>query len=933
MSYGVESYCIVFPMLTWNEMRDRATKFARAWKDETRETGEYQTFWNEFFDIFGIKRRSVAVYQQQVKKLDGSRGFIDLFQPGKLIAEHKSAGKDLGEAFVQAIDYAGALPEDIRPRYIIVADYAHMRLCDLEGADDKVDKYEFPLSELPKHIRHFAFIPGYEVRKYREQDPVNRKAVRLVVNLYQTLAKSNYPREHLGHLLVRLVFCFFADDAGVFPPGEPFRYYLALGGNEDGSDFGARLDSVFSTLNTPEKMRQTTLDDFLAELPYVNGGLFAEYLPVVFLNREMRHAVLEACEFNWSAVSPEIFGSMFQFVLETDPGDMRHDFGAHYTSEKNILKVIDGLFMDDLRTDLASAGKNAAKLNELWEKIGGTTLLDPACGCGNFLVVAYRELRRFELEILKRLHPHIASQVEGAGQVALPIDIRHLSKLSIERMYGIELLPFPAEIAKLSLWLADHLANKELGDYFGVPFVKLPLTEQPHIKEGNALTLDWEEIVPKEKLSYILGNPPFIGSRVMDESQKADMLAVFGKIRELGFLDYVTAWYKKAAEYVQGTRIEVGFVSTNSISQGEQVGILWEQLHKLGIRIHFAHRTFKWSNEAPGKAAVYCVIIGFAAFPPEHPRLFDYEDVKGEPHEVQAKEINPYLVPAPEQILIRNRQKPISDVPEMSFGNMPRDGGAFILNEEERTNLLAQEPATARFIRDYMGAQEFLHSEKRYCLWLVDAEPDELRKSPEVMRRVNDVKNFRAASVAASTRNMAETPTLFAQRTQPNSDYVLVPSTSSENRHYIPMGFMKKEIIASNSCHMVPGATLYHFGVLESEMHMAWVRAVCGRLESRYRYSKDIVYNNFPWPERPDAAYMKAIENAAQAVLDARAIHASATLADLYDPNTMPKDLLDAHHALDRAVDRAYGITKPFPSESARLEFLFERYQNLLKHI
>lgn len=920
-------------MLTWNEMRDRATIFAREWKDEKRETGEYQSFWNDFFDIFGIKRRSVAIYQQQVEKLGGGRGAIDLFQPGKLIAEHKSAGKDLDEAFTQAMDYAVALPEDIRPRYIIVTDYAHMRLCDLEGEGGEIEKYEFPLAELPKHIRHFAFIPGYEVRKYREQDPVNRKAVRVVVKLYQTLAKSNYPREHLGHLLVRLVFCFFADDAGVFPPGEPFKYYLALGSNEDGSDFGARLDAAFSTLNTPEDRRQTTLDNYLTEVPYVNGGLFADYLPVVFFDHEMRRAVLDACEFNWSAVSPEIFGSMFQFVLETDPGDMRHDFGAHYTSEKNILKVIDGLFMDDLRAELSAAGKNTAKLNGLREKIGRITLLDPACGCGNFLVVAYRELRRLELEILKRLHPHVATQVEGGGQTALPIDIRHLSKLSVERMYGIELLPFPAEIAKLSLWLTDHLANKELGDYFGVPFVKLPLTERPHIVKGNALATDWESVVPKENLSYILGNPPFIGSRVMDESQKADMLAVFGKMRELGFLDYVTAWYKKAADYIQSTRIQCAFVSTNSIAQGEQVGILWEALHAENIHIHFAHRTFKWSNEAPGQAAVYCVIVGFAAFPSEHPRLFDYEDIKGEPHEVQTKEINPYLVPAPEQVLIRNRQKPISDVPEMSFGNMPRDGGAFILSEDERMTLLAEEPKAEKFVRVYLGAQEFLHNEKRYCLWLVGAEPDELRNLPRVMRRVQDVKNFRAASVAASTRKMAETPTLFAQRTQPKTDFVLVPRVSSENRRYVPMGFFKASDIIADSCMSVPNATLYHFGVLESEMHMTWMRAVCGRLESRYRYSKDIVYNNFPWPKELSKEKKKAVEDAAQAVLDVRAAHPGATLADLYDPNTMPKDLLDAHHSLDHAVDRAYGITKPFPSESARLEFLFNVYEKTLKFL
>ena len=919
------------PMLTWNEIRDRATRFTHTWKDETRETGEYQTFWNEFFDIFGIKRRSVAIFQQQVEKLGGGRGFIDLFQPGKLIAEHKSAGKDLDEAFTQAIEYAVALSEDIRPRYIIVTDYAHMRLCDLEGGNDKAEKYEFPLSDLSKHIRHFAFIPGYEVRKYSEQDPVNRKAVRVVVNLYQTLAKSNYPREHLGHLLVRLVFCYFADDAGVFPPGEPFKYYLALGGNEDGSDFGARLDSVFSTLNTPEEKRQTTLDDRLAELPYVNGGLFADYLPVVFFNREMRRAVLDACEFNWSAVSPEIFGSMFQFVLEADPGDMRHDFGAHYTSEKNILKVIDGLFMDDLRVELAAAGKNKGKLNALWEKISRITLLDPACGCGNFLVVAYRELRRLELEILKRLHPEAASQVEGGGQVALPMDTRHLSKLSVERMYGIELLPFPVEIAKLSLWLADHLANKELGDYFGVPFVKLPLTEQPHIVEGNALTLGWETVVPKEKLSYILGNPPFISKQDRDENQKSDMELVFGKLKGTGELDYVTAWYEKAAKYMQNTNIKTAFVSTNSVIQGEQAGILWPELFRQGVKLFFAHRTFKWSNEAPGKAAVFCVIIGFGLNEPEHRYLFDYEDPSGEPHIIEAKNINPYLVDAPD-IVVTARRKPLSDVPPAVFGSMPNDTGQFLFEDvAEKDAFIAEEPGAAKFIRPLLSAKEYLQGGLRYCLWLKDASPEELRALPLVMRRVETVRMNREISTRAATQVLATTPYLFGEDRQPATDYILIPRVSSERRRYVPMGFFGPENIAGDTCIVIPNATPYHLGVLQSDMHMTWMRSVAGRLKSDYRYSNELVYNNFPWPEKPVVEQVKAVEESAQAVLDARAAHSSATLADLYDPNAMPKDLLDAHHALDRAVDRAYGITKPLPSESVRLEFLFEKYQELTK--
>jgi hypothetical protein len=917
-------------MLSWNEMRDRATKFARTWKDETRETGEYQTFWNEFFEIFGIKRRSVAIYQQQVEKLGGGRGFIDLFQPGKLIAEHKSAGKDLDEAFTQAIEYSAALSEDIRPRYIIVTDYAHMRLCDLEGENDKVDKYEFPLSELPKHIRHFAFIPGYEVRKYREQDPVNRKAVRLVVKLYQALAKSNYPREHLGHLLVRLVFCFFADNAGVFPPGEPFRYYLALGSDEEGGDFGARLDAVFSTLNTPEERRQTTLDNFLSELPYVNGGLFADYLPVVFFNREMRREVLDACEFNWSAVSPEIFGSMFQFVLETDPGDMRHDFGAHYTSEKNILKVIDGLFMDDLRAELSAAGKNSAKLNELWDKIARITLLDPACGCGNFLVVAYRELRRVELEILKRLHPHVASQVEEGGQTAFDLNIRNLSKLSVEKMYGIELLHFPAEIAKLSLWLTDHLANIELGDYFGKPFAKLPLTESPHIKEGNALTLDWEAVVPKETLSYILGNPPFLGKKEQSKEQKEDMDLVWGGQKGTGVLDYVTCWYKKAADFIHGTRIAVAFVSTNSVTQGEQVSVMWPLLLAQGIFIHFAHRTFRWSNEATGKAAVHCVIIGFGEFDVPQKSLFDYPDINGEAHRAQVSNINPYLVDAANVVVEATKNPRFPSVPKASYGSFALDDGLYTLSPEEKDAIVTACPKAEKFLREFVGGQELIHNEKRYCLWLADAEPDEICSCPEVSRRVDAVRNWRLLSNREATKKLADTPYLFAEIRQPKNAYIAFPTVSSENRNYIPIAILDSSVIASNQVYVIPTADTFVFGLLTSTMHNAWVRAVCGRLESRYRYSIAIVYNNFPWPENVSSEKKKTVETAAKAVLDARAAHSSATLADLYDPNAMPKDLLDAHHVLDRAVDAAYDVKKPFISEAVRLEFLFNLYQKEL---
>ncbi len=920
----------------WRDIQDKAIIFAHEWKDVKDEDKWAKAFWVRFFDVFGVRERSLGIFEERVKLLSGSDGKIDFFAPNRFLVEHKSTGKDLGSAFIQAANYMDALSEDEKPRYIIVSDFQRFRIYDLDAPPDRRE-VEFHLADLPSNVQKFAFLTDEKVQEYKEEDPINVRAVRAIGKLYDALKISHYPPDHISPLLTRLVFCFFADDTGIFNPNE-LRRYLEENTKADGSDIGAHLGQIFYVLNTPESERQDTMPDALKALPYVNGGLFKEPLPAVFGSRDIRDTLMKCVEFNWSRISPAIFGSMFQSVLNEKE---RHDLGAHYTSEENILKVINGLFLDDLKAELEAAKTNHDKLNALWERVAAITLLDPACGCGNFLVVAYRELRRIELEIIKRLYKQ-SKQID-AGHITLPmeVDIKKLSKLSVERMYGIEIEAFPAEVAKLSLWLMDHMMNVELGAYFGKPFKKLPLTEQPYVAQGNALRMDWEAVAPKAKLSYILGNPPFLGSRVMDKEQKGEMKEVFGNVREVGFLDYITAWYMKAARLLQGTDIRCAFVSTNSISQGEQVGILWEQLQKLGMRIHFAHRTFKWSNEAPGKAAVYCVIIGFAAVSPMRARLFEYEDVKGESRELLVKEINPYLVAASADVIIRNRQKPLRDVPEMSFGNMPRDGGMLLLDQAERDDLLKKEPAAEKFIRPFISAYEFLHGESRYCLWFVEAKPEEIRSMPEVMRRIEGVRMFRSMSVAASTRKMAETPYLFAQRTQPKSDYVLIPRHSSENRKYVPLGFFTRENIAADSCMTVGGATLYHFGILESEMHMIWMRAVCGRLESRYRYSKDIVYNNFPWPENPTADQKREVEEAAQAVLDARAAHPNATLADLYDPNTMPADLLKAHQRLDKAVDACYlptrgaqaGGKKNFKSEPERLEFLFSLYQQLTNPI
>ena len=606
----------------------------------------------------------------------------------RFLVDPKSKGKNLDSAFLQAANYMDALSEDEKPRYIIVSDFERFRIFDLE-APKQEREIEFALADLPSHVQKFAFLTDEKVQEYKEEDPINVRAVRAIGKLYEALKISHYASQDdadvISKLLTRLVFCFFADDTGIFNRND-LRRYLEDNTKADGSDIGAHLGQIFYVLNTPEDGRQDTMQGALKALTYVNGGLFKEPLPAVFGSRDIRDTLMKCVEFNWSRISPAIFGSMFQSVLNEKE---RHDLGAHYTSEENILKVINGLFLDEIKDELEAAKTNHEKLNALWEKIAAITILDPACGCGNFLVIAYRELRRIELEIIKKLYKDSVKKVDE-GHITLPmeVDIQKLSKLSVERMYGIEIEAFPAEIAKLSLWLMDHIMNVELGTYFGKPFRKLPLTEQPHIAQGNALSMDWEAVVPKQNLTHILGNPPFLGSRVMGKEQKEEMKGVFGNIREVGFLDYVTAWYMKAARLMQGTDIRCAFVSTNSISQGEQVGTLWEQLYKLGMHIHFAHRTFKWSNEAPGKAAVYCVIVGFAVVSPEQARLYGYEDIKGEPKELFVKEINPYLVAAPADVIIRNRQKPLCDVPEMSFGNMPRDGGMLLMNEEARNDLL-----------------------------------------------------------------------------------------------------------------------------------------------------------------------------------------------------------------------------------------------------
>ena len=906
--------------LSWNEITDRAAEFASKWQGETYEKGESQSFWSDFLAVYGIdRRRHGAFFEYAIKKGSGSQGFIDMFWPGKLLAEQKSGGKDLSKANIQAYEYLETMPDHDLPEAIVVSDFASFHFINLETNE----KTQFALGDFPKHVKLFAFLLGQTSKNIAEQDPVNRKAAESMAKLHNQLRDDNYTGHDLEILLVRLVFCMFADDAGIFDH-HALHDYLQQRTSSDGSDLGPRLAQVFQTLRTPAHERQSSLDEAIASLPYVNGGLFEQPIRTPEFTSAMRSEILAAMQLDWSKVSPAIFGSMFQGIMDEK---QRRNLGAHYTSEVNILRVIKPLFLDDLYAEYASAlragpRKKFDELRKLQDKLVNLKFLDPACGSGNFLVITYRELRKLEHKIVASLAKNsdqldmLASSGEGSGTL----------RVNVNQMYGIEIEEFPSLVAQVALWLTDHQMNMEYSAESGKTFKRIPLTASATVVNANALTTDWAEVIAPSELSYILGNPPFLGHHLQSSEQKADMLAVLHEIKGAGVLDFVSAWHEKSAKFMQqNPAIQTALVSTNSITQGEQATLLWRQLFKQNVRINFAHRTFKWSNDAKGNAAVYCVIVGFGLRDKSEKRIFEYADIKGEPNEITAKNINQYLVDAP-NILIENRAKPLCDVPGIISGSMPTDGGAFIMTKDERDEAIATDPRTEPYIKLYTGAHEMLHTSYRYCLWLKDANPSDIRNIPFIRDRVERVRAFRAGSKAATTRDYPYHH-LFRQVMQPDADYILIPSHSSENRDYIPMSMFTKDDIINKSSFCVPNATLYHFAILTSRMHMAWMRAVAGRLESRYRYSKDIVYNNFIWPETTDAQKTE-IEHLAQSILDARTQFPDSSLADLYDPLTMPPALAKAHAKLDRAIDKLYS-PKTFTSDTERVTLLFEKYQEV----
>ena len=917
--------------LSWNEVRVRAATFAEEWINAVRETSETHSFYNAFFRVFGVERRSVARYEEHVAKLDNSSGFIDLFWPGVLIVEQKSAGRDLSKAYGQAGEYFDALKERDRPRFILVSDFQTFELHDL----DERTEVRFSLKDLPAHVERFGFILGVQKRTFRDQDPANIKAAELVGRLHDALHAANYRGHDLERFLVRIVFCLFADDTGIFEPRDIFLEFIETRTSEDGADLGPWLRQVVEVLNSPEDERSPLLDEDLARFPYVNGDLFREHLRTPSFNASMREALLDVCRFDWSNISPAIFGALFQSVMEPE---QRRAQGAHYTTEKNILKVIEPLFMDDLRAEFERLksrkdSRRRTDLRRFQEKLGRMRFFDPACGCGNFLIIAYRELRLLELEVIRELRTAAAR----LGQEEL--DVATLSLIDVDQFYGIEISEFPARIAETAMWMMDHIMNNRLSLEFGQTYARIPLETSPHIEVGNALDIDWQAFLPAETCSYVFGNPPFVGHQWRTKPQQEDMANIWGKKGQVNRLDYVTCWFYKAAQYAATNQsIEIAFVSTNSITQGEQCGILWPAILLGDLSIRYAHRTFQWNSEARGKAAVHCVVIGLTFSKEPKRYIYEYEHIRGEPHVSEVARINGYLIDGP-QYAVPARSAPPPGRLKMHKGSQPTDGARLrkpeggylkfsnlILDSDDREELLAADPNCEKWLKPYVGGDEIISGKWRWCLWLKDADPSELKASKPIVERLERVRNGRLQSPTASVREYANYPTLFTQDRQPDTGYLAIPEVSSENRQYIPIAMLPSTVIASNKLQIIPAAPFHYFCILTSAMHMSWMRTVGGRLKSDYSYSPS-VYNSFPWPEITDTR-LSTLEAQSQAVLDARAMFPDSPLDVLYDPDAMPPALRKAHLALDRTVDRLYRHAG-FRSERERVEHLFMLYEKM----
>ena len=935
------------------EKRAAAKEFAANWKGRGDEKQETQAFWMSLLQkVYGVAEPDKYIDFEVRVKLDHT-SFIDgLIKSTRVLIEQKGQDIDLRKGYrqsdgsmltpyQQARRYAGYLPHDLNPRWIVVCNFQEFHIHDMNRPNDAPEV--LLLSDLEKEYSRLNFLVDTGDENIKHEMEISMQAGELVGKLYDAFMKQykdpNNERtlKSLNMLCVRLVFCLYAEDAGIFGRNNMFHDYLSNRGVQNGR---RALRELFRVLDQKLEERDPYLADDapdLAAFPYVNGGLFSdEDIEIPPFNDEIFNLLLTRAseDFDWSGISPTIFGAVFESTLNPET---RRKGGMHYTSIENIHKVIDPLFIDDLQAELSEIKQIAVtktreqRLAAFQDKIASLKFLDPACGSGNFLTETYLSLRKMENEVIRLLLDSRTASTKteqakiSAGQIVMGIGIANPIRVSIRQFYGIEINDFAATVAKTALWIAESQMMKQTEDIVHMNLDFLPLKSYVNIIEGNALRIDWETVVPKRELNYIMGNPPFVGGMYMSSEQKDDITNVMLGFKSVGELDYVVGWYKKATELMKGTHIRTAFVSTNSICQGQQATTLWATLFSEGVHINFAHRTFRWDSEASIKAHVHCIIVGFSYHKSLNSRLFDsLGNVK------LVENINQYLTDAP-TVIIESRSNPLCAVPHIRFGSMPRDGGGFILNESEKDELIAREPLSKQWIHLYLGAEEFLKNKKRYCLWLLGANPAEISKCPTVKVRIQSVRDFRLASKAAGTRKFAETPSLFCQIAQPQTGcYIAVPKTSSERRRYIPLGFLDASVIASDLLFLIPDAALFHFGVLESNVHMAWMRTVCGRLKSDYRYSKDIVYNNFPWPTPTDAQKAK-IEQTAQAILNARALYLDCSLADLYDEATMPPELRKAHQQNDRAVMEAYGMPVKGTTEAACVAELMKRYQELTR--
>ena len=919
--------------MTDKEQRTAAKNFADFWEDKGYEKGESQPFWLSLLrEVLGVEKPETIIRFEDKVMLDHT-SFIDgIISSTHVLIEQKSADKNLRKAikqsdgsyltpFQQAKRYSAELPYSERPRWIVTCNFREFLIYDMEKPTGEPDS--ILLSDLPKECYRLKFLVDTGSESVRKEMEISIKAGELVGILYDEILKqykdpaAESTLKSLNMLCVRLVFCLYAEDSGLF--GEHMKFHNYIKGFAT-KDVRRAIIDLFKVLDTKPEERDPYMDETLASFPYVNGGLFAdEDIEIPQFNEKIVQLLLRNASenFDWSEISPTIFGAVFESTLNPET---RRSGGMHYTSIENIHKVIDPLFLDDLRDELAQIKTiqvdktRARKLEEYRKKLSSLTFLDPACGSGNFLTETYISLRRLENEALKIIH---------GGQIVLGFD--DLIKVSIGQFYGIEINDFAVTVAKTALWIAESQMMKETEEIVNMNLDFLPLKSYANIVEGNALRIDWESVVPKDKLNYIMGNPPFVGARLMSPSQKSDLFFVFGsKWKNAGNLDYVACWYKKCADFIKGTSVRVALVSTNSVSQGESVANLWKPLFADGVHFDFAHRTFRWDSEASIKAHVHCVIIGFSTAPNSKPKVI-YSSERPQ----IVRNINGYLLNA-ENIFVESRNKPLCDIPPIGIGNKPIDGGNYLFTEEQKDEFVKKEPLSEKWFRPWIGSDEFINRYYRYCLWLGDCPPNELRKMPECMKRVQAVREYRLSSPSAGTVKLADTPTRFHVENMPKSNYIVIPEVSSEKREYVPMGFLSPEILCSNLVKIVSNATLYHFGVLTSNVHMAWMRAVCGRLETRYRYSKDIVYNNFPWPA-PTEEQKAKIEQTAQAILDARALYPDSSFADLYDELTMPVELRRAHQQNDKAVMQAYGFDYKTMTESECVSELMKMYRTLSK--